>query len=163
MAYKLAFDCTNNMVKYETLILGLKATILLKVHNINIYKGFQLIFNKVNGCLNIKDEKFIPYKDLVKYVLSTHFDKVQFENIPRNINKCVDMMTNVACLTPITIEYEYIIISKNGINNPSYIVYLDDTLKFPNTPRVNVCFMVPHETWYANIYKYLKDRTLLER
>lgn len=31
MTYCLSFDCTNNMVEYEALILGLKAAILLKV------------------------------------------------------------------------------------------------------------------------------------
>jgi len=37
MAYKLAFDCTNNMVEYEALILGLKVVVILKIKNIEIY------------------------------------------------------------------------------------------------------------------------------
>jgi len=37
MAYKLGFECTNNMAKYEALILGLKATITLKIKDLEIY------------------------------------------------------------------------------------------------------------------------------
>jgi len=45
MAYKLDFDCTNNMVEYEALILGLKAAINLKIKDIEIYGDSHLIIN----------------------------------------------------------------------------------------------------------------------
>jgi len=34
MAFKLGFECTNNMVEYEALILGLKVAINLNIRNI---------------------------------------------------------------------------------------------------------------------------------
>lgn len=37
MAYKLYFECTNNMVEYEAFILGLKSIVLLKIKDIEIY------------------------------------------------------------------------------------------------------------------------------
>lgn len=37
MSYYLSFYCTNNMAKYEALILGLKDAILLKVKKIRIF------------------------------------------------------------------------------------------------------------------------------
>lgn len=43
ISYRLNFDCIKNMVKYEYLILGLKATILMKVHHIKIFDDSQLV------------------------------------------------------------------------------------------------------------------------
>lgn len=45
IAYKLNFKCTNNMAKYEVLILGLKAFLELNVTNLIIYGDFKLIVN----------------------------------------------------------------------------------------------------------------------
>ena len=43
MAYKLGFDFTNNMVEYEALILGLKATLVLKIKTLEIYNDSKLV------------------------------------------------------------------------------------------------------------------------
>lgn len=45
MSYKLSFKCTNNMVEYEALILGLKATIEIGVTQLHIFGDSQLIVN----------------------------------------------------------------------------------------------------------------------
>lgn len=37
IAYKLVFDCTNNMTKYEALLLGLRVVVLLKIKELNVY------------------------------------------------------------------------------------------------------------------------------
>lgn len=37
MAYKLGFECNNNMEEYEALILGLKVAITLEIKDIYIY------------------------------------------------------------------------------------------------------------------------------
>lgn len=37
ISYKLSFECTNNMVEYEALILGLKEIIDIGVTHLHIY------------------------------------------------------------------------------------------------------------------------------
>lgn len=37
MEYKLGFDCTNNMVEYEALLLCLRSIALLNIKELNIY------------------------------------------------------------------------------------------------------------------------------
>lgn len=37
MVYKLAFECTNNMVEYEAFILELKVVVALRINDIEIY------------------------------------------------------------------------------------------------------------------------------
>lgn len=48
IAYKLDFKYTNNMGKYEALILGFKVPLELKIIEIEIYEDSQLIVNKFN-------------------------------------------------------------------------------------------------------------------
>lgn len=69
MAYKIDFECTNNMVEYEALILGLKYIIILKFKDIEIYGDSQLVVNQVKESFNTKDEKLRPYKVVVLELL----------------------------------------------------------------------------------------------
>ncbi|KAH9306768.1 hypothetical protein KI387_011172, partial [Taxus chinensis] len=48
LSFKLDFDCTNNITKYEALVLGLQTTISLDVKSINIFGDSQLVVNQVN-------------------------------------------------------------------------------------------------------------------
>ncbi|KAH9296958.1 hypothetical protein KI387_028640, partial [Taxus chinensis] len=48
LSFKLYFDCTNNIVEYEALVLGLQAAIALDVKSINIFGDSQLVVNQVN-------------------------------------------------------------------------------------------------------------------
>jgi len=74
MAYKLTFDCTNNMAEYEALILGLKATVILKIRNIEIYGDSQIVVNQVQYLFDTKYENLKPYK-LVVIDLLYQFDR----------------------------------------------------------------------------------------
>ena len=48
-SYKLYFDCTNNVLEYEALILGIEKLIEVKVKNVFIYRDLDLIINQVKG------------------------------------------------------------------------------------------------------------------
>ncbi|KAH9295248.1 hypothetical protein KI387_038836, partial [Taxus chinensis] len=47
LTYKLNFECTNNMVEYEALILGLETTVFLGVQILDIYGDSELIIKQV--------------------------------------------------------------------------------------------------------------------
>lgn len=128
MAYKLGFDCTNNIVEYEALILGLKSTLLLKIKNIEIYYDSQLMINQVNEIYITKDEKLQPYK-LVIVVLLDEFDSYSIQIIPQTNNRHAYAMASVSSLVPIAIEDEEIVLSIKRQGTP-YLKYLDDTCVF---------------------------------
>ena len=44
-SYKLYFDCTNNVVEYEALILGIKMIKKLKIKKVSIYGDSKLVIN----------------------------------------------------------------------------------------------------------------------
>lgn len=51
MTYKIGFNCTNNMEKYEVFILGLRAAALLNIRELNIYGDSKLVVNQVEYIL----------------------------------------------------------------------------------------------------------------
>src|SRR5271156_5870137 len=77
-AYKLMFPCTNNISEYEALVNGLKLAIEWKIIELHIYGDSQLIINQINGEYQTKDEKLVPYKQLVED-LSKYFVFLTFQ------------------------------------------------------------------------------------
>lgn len=56
-SYKLHFEYTYNMTKYEVSILGLKAAINIVIHKLQVYGDSQIVINQINDVYNTKDEK----------------------------------------------------------------------------------------------------------
>ena len=50
-SFKLTFECTNNLVEYEAMILGLKALNELKTSKIDVSGESKLVINQVNGTI----------------------------------------------------------------------------------------------------------------
>ena len=48
-SFKIKFEITNNVAKYEALLLGLNALKDLKEHRIDVYGDSYLVINQVNG------------------------------------------------------------------------------------------------------------------
>jgi len=57
MDYKLNFECSNNMIEYKALVLGLKIAINIGISKLKVYGDSQLVINKINDVYNIKDDK----------------------------------------------------------------------------------------------------------
>ncbi|KAH9296546.1 hypothetical protein KI387_040134, partial [Taxus chinensis] len=48
LSFKIDFECTNNIAKYEALVLGLQTTYALDIKSIHIFGDSQLVINQVN-------------------------------------------------------------------------------------------------------------------
>lgn len=119
IAYKLNFKCTNNMVEYEALILGLKAALELKMIDLTIYGDSQLIVNQVKGSYDTKDKKLRPYR-LVVLELLEQLHRYTINTIARTNNRYADAMASVASLVPIELEDEETILTVRNLSSPSY-------------------------------------------
>lgn len=93
----------------------------------------------------------MPYKKLVKELIAKCFEKVRIKNVPRNNNKFIDIMTNVASLKPIPIEEEETIMNIKILKKPSHM------LEFIHNEKILSCFLVHHDEWYKDIYVHLED------
>ena len=65
LSYKLDFKCTNNVVEYEALILGLKALKDLQAQRIDIQGDSELIIRQVQGSYQAKHPRTKLYRNLV--------------------------------------------------------------------------------------------------
>ena len=84
-SYKLYFDCTNNILEYEALIMGIEKSIDLKVKNVYIYGDSELIINQVKGVYQAKHPRMRSYRNFVLYLLKI-FESYQLAAIPRGQN-----------------------------------------------------------------------------
>lgn len=120
MTYNPRFECTNNMEKYDALILDLKDAILLKIKNLQIYGDLHLIVNQINDIYTTKDYKCLPYR-LVVVDLLHQFDKYNIKNILTINNKYGDPMTSVTSFAPIEVGDEEKILKIKNLGTPPYV------------------------------------------
>lgn len=77
IAYSLwfSFPTTNNMEKYETLLLSLQLASSLRAWHVSIYSNSQVVVNQVNGTFQVKEGS------MWKYLVFTRALIPQFEFI----------------------------------------------------------------------------------
>jgi len=90
-SYKLVFECTNNMSKYEALILGLKVLEELRAKIIFVHGDYELIINQIKGIYQEKQPRFRAYRNLVLELLEK-FEEFNLPAIPREKNHIADTL-----------------------------------------------------------------------
>jgi len=68
-SYKLEFDFTNNVAKYEALLLGLELAKSLKIQNLSVLSDSELIVKQVRNIFQTKD----PDLDLLEMRYGTQW------------------------------------------------------------------------------------------
>jgi ribonuclease HI len=101
-SYKLDFDCTNNMVEYEALVLGLKDLKEMGAKRIVVHGDSELIINQVKGIYQAKHPILRAYRNTVLDLLE-EFSKYSLSVIPRGQNQIDDALTNSASVFKIPI------------------------------------------------------------
>ena len=122
LSYKLYFNCTNNEVEYEALILSLKMLKVLKAKK--VYGDSQLIINQVNGTYQAKNPRMRSYRNLVLDLLES-FKEYHISVIPKYQNVSVDALAVFVSLfkIPIYPNKKYEIEVKNRPTIPDSVGY----------------------------------------
>jgi hypothetical protein len=97
-SYKLIFDCTNNMAKYEALILGLRTLKELGAKRIAMHGDYELIINQLNGIYHSRHPRLRTYRNLVLDLLESDLSL-----IPRGGNEIADALDTSALVFKIPI------------------------------------------------------------
>jgi ribonuclease HI len=90
-SYRLEYHCTNNIVEYEALILGLNLAIDKGVTYLRVKGDSDLIVSQVLLKFATKNEKLKKYRDFAQS-LSKSFKIVSIEAIPREENYVADAL-----------------------------------------------------------------------
>ena len=91
LSFNLTFQATNNIAKYEALILGLNSTKDRGIRNIKVFGDANLIIQQVNKTFQARHPRLKAYRDEVCR-LKDFFDSFCISYIPRAKNQLVDSL-----------------------------------------------------------------------
>jgi len=97
------FKCTNNVAKYEALMLGLNILKEKKSRKICVHGDSELVINQVNGMYQTKNQRMRAYINGVLEVLENFVEHI-IVVIPRNQNNIVDSLATAASNFKIPLE-----------------------------------------------------------
>jgi ribonuclease HI len=123
-SYKFSFDCTNNMVEYEALILGLNTLKELGAKRVVVHGDSELVINQVKGIYQSKHPRLRAYRNIVLDLLE-NFTEYNLSVIPRGQNLIVDALATSASVfkIPIFPNRKYEIEVKHRPTVPDNIKY----------------------------------------
>ncbi|KAM1055806.1 hypothetical protein ACFX2I_029262 [Malus domestica] len=92
---KLDFDCTNNQVEYEALVIGLGILYDLRATRVLVLGDSELVINQLNGTFRCMSCTLAPYHMVASY-LAESFDGITFKHISRVHNTDADELAQIA-------------------------------------------------------------------
>ena len=78
----LEFECTNNIVEYEALLIGLKRAQRMGIKNIRVIGDSDLIVLQVKNAYEAKNKCLREYRDTVQDTINS-FDAFSIIVVPR--------------------------------------------------------------------------------
>jgi ribonuclease HI len=90
-AAKLDFSCTNNIAKYEALLLGLRKLRAMGIRRVILKTDSQVISSHVGKSSKARDPKLEKYLDTVQR-LEASFEGFSVKNILRGENEHADLL-----------------------------------------------------------------------
>jgi ribonuclease HI len=92
LSYKLEFEATNNMVGYESLVLGLRAAKDMGIEEISVFRDSELIFHQVGNLYQANHPRLRNYRNEVWDLIDKFLLAFNISFIPREENIMVDSL-----------------------------------------------------------------------
>jgi len=94
-AFSLAESCSNNIVEYNALLIGMQLAEEIDVKHLEAYNDSKLIVNQVHGEYKVRHEDLKPYHNTT-INMAKKFKSFYINYIPRQQNAHADAMTSIA-------------------------------------------------------------------
>jgi ribonuclease HI len=141
-AAKLDFSCTNNIAKYEALLLGLRKLRAMGIRRAILKTDSQVISGHVDKTSKARDPKLEKYMDTVRR-LEASFEGFSIKNIPRGENEHADLLAKSAA---------------QGLPLPFKVFF--ETIKAPSVELIEravlTISLVHSEDWRTEIISFLQ-------
>ncbi|XP_028061891.1 uncharacterized protein LOC114265319 [Camellia sinensis] len=111
LSHKIDFECSNNEVKYEAMILGLIAAQKKGLRKLKIWGDSKPVIKQTMGDFALKETLLASYHTVVQRLL-TQFDDVQIQHTPRTHNRFPDALATLGAKVDIPDDGIAIIIDK---------------------------------------------------
>jgi ribonuclease HI len=143
---KLDFSCTNNIVEYEALLLGLQKLRAMGIRRAILKTDSQVISGHVDKSSKARDLKLERYLDTVRRLVAS-FEGFSVKNIPRSENEHADLLAKSAA---------------QGLPLPSEVFF--ETIKAPLVELMERAVLtispVHSEDWRTEIISFLQGNCL---
>lgn len=84
---------TNNQAEYHSLRLGLERAKQMGAEIVHVYMDSMLVVNQMKGIFRVKNSELLVVHKIIKE-LSASFKKIDFNHVPRELNKLADSEVN---------------------------------------------------------------------
>ena len=148
-AYRLNFRCTNNMAKYEALLLGLKLVKFLQAARVSIMGDSDLVIQQVKGNFVTNDKRLRSYRSVVAEVLN-FFSEFQITKIPRTHNLHAHSLATFACTCKLPFEPHHCFTAEVK-HRPSIPNNVNDWQVFEDDKQINHFLTLQQEFAGLNI------------
>ena len=153
-AFVLSEPYSNNVVEYQALIAGLQMALDMKISYLEVYGDSKLVIIQLLTHYEVKHEGLIPYFQMATRLIEK-FDGVSLEHIPRNENRMVDALANLATTLALS-EGEK---ANVPICNRWVLSCMEEYASAKNAISISI---LEDEDWRQPLIDYLKHGKLLE-
>jgi ribonuclease HI len=140
-ALKLDFSCTNNIVEYKALLLGLRKLKAMGIRRAVLKTDSQVISGHIDKSCRARDPKLEKYLDTVRR-LEASFEGFSFKNIPQGENEHANLLAKSAA---------------QGLLLPSEVFF--ETIRAPSVELLERAVLnispVHSEDWRTEIISFL--------
>ncbi|XP_026410748.1 uncharacterized protein LOC113305972 [Papaver somniferum] len=146
-SFKLDFPCSNNVVEYEALIIGLRMVKELGLGGVEIKGDSRLVTNQVNGDFHVKQPHLSPYRAEAQNLISRTGSTL--DHTGRGKNKHADVLETLA--------------SKIHLNDKEEGTVTVQRKEFPNTWKEDMAFEEAYDwrrTYIDELTKTEEDRVI---
>ena len=125
LAFSDRYPATNNIVEYETCILGLETALELGVGQIEVFGDSNLVLRQIQGDWKTRDVKLRSYHAYLE-LLVRRFNDLRFVHLPRAQNQFVDALATLASMIDISTDVvtRPLIIESRTV--PAYCCLIDE-------------------------------------
>ncbi|KAI5313664.1 hypothetical protein L3X38_042840 [Prunus dulcis] len=93
--------CSNNVVEYQVLIMGLQIVVEMKISSLEVYGDSMLVINQLLTHYEVRKDDLILYHQMAMQLLEK-FDFVTLEHVPRKDNHMAYALANLAATLALT-------------------------------------------------------------
>ncbi|KAH0669470.1 hypothetical protein KY289_023963 [Solanum tuberosum] len=128
-SFTLKQHCSNNVVEYQALILGLEIVVDMKQSNLQVFGDSQLVINQLLGSYEVKKPKLRPYYDYFQKLIRCLGD-VTLQHMPMMENKKANALASLASTLTLPDQTQVTIFQKWVVPPPNEDKSLENKLEY---------------------------------
>ena len=153
-SFSLSELCSNNVAKYQSLIIGLQMAIEMGISQLETFGDSKLVINQILEQYDVKKEDLVPYCKYGKKLLA-NFEAITLEHIPRKENRQADVLANL--VTALTLSQKET--TKVAISQRWVVPLVVEEGEEEQANIISIC-LVEKEDWRQVIIEYLQHGRL---